>query len=98
MQLLTKKVTVLVNDETDLESILLLKHFSFKLAVDLYYDVAIGKIDPLEIKAISTEPFKLFRSRDYRLYRYNTSNIKNDNLRQSSDKLFESLLDFYRND
>jgi len=30
MQLLTKKVTVLVNDETDLESILLLKHFSFK--------------------------------------------------------------------
>jgi len=30
MQLLTKKITMLVNDETDLESLLLLKHLSFK--------------------------------------------------------------------
>jgi len=30
MQLLTKKITILVNDETDLESLLLLKHLSFK--------------------------------------------------------------------
>ncbi len=30
----------------------ILKHFGFKLAVDFYYEVAIGKIDPLEVKAI----------------------------------------------
>ncbi len=33
----------------------LLKKFGFKLAVDFYYDVAIGKIDPLDIKSIITE-------------------------------------------
>jgi GTP pyrophosphokinase len=32
----------------------LLKKFEFKLAVDFYYDVAIGKIDPLEIKSLFT--------------------------------------------
>ncbi len=32
-----------------------LKHFNFKLGVDLYYDIAIGKIDPLQIKALFAE-------------------------------------------
>ncbi len=30
----------------------MLKHYGFKLAVDFYYEVAIGKIDTLEIKAL----------------------------------------------
>lgn len=29
-----------------------LKHFEFKLAVDLYYEIALGKIDPLEVKSL----------------------------------------------
>ncbi|MCY1722626.1 RelA/SpoT family protein [Prolixibacteraceae bacterium Z1-6] len=33
----------------------ILKHFSFKLAVDLYYEIAIGKIDPLEVKSLFIE-------------------------------------------
>lgn len=33
----------------------MLKHFDFKLAVDLYYDIAIGKIDALDVKALLTE-------------------------------------------
>jgi guanosine-3',5'-bis(diphosphate) 3'-pyrophosphohydrolase len=33
----------------------LLKHFKFKLAQDLYYNVSIGKIDPLEIKDLLVE-------------------------------------------
>ena len=33
----------------------ILKHFGFKLAVDLYYDLAIGKLDALDIKAIFNE-------------------------------------------
>ncbi len=37
---------------------ILLKHYNFKLAVDLYYDVAVGKLDPLEIKSIITETSK----------------------------------------
>lgn len=30
----------------------MLKYYEFKLAVDLYYDLAIGKIDPLDVKAL----------------------------------------------
>lgn len=33
----------------------MLKKFGFKLAVDLYFDVAIGKIDPLDIKSLFNE-------------------------------------------
>jgi GTP diphosphokinase / guanosine-3',5'-bis(diphosphate) 3'-diphosphatase len=33
----------------------MLKKYGFKLAQDLYYDLAAGKIDPLEIKSIFTE-------------------------------------------
>lgn len=33
----------------------ILKHFDFKLAVDFYYNLAIGKIDPLDVKAIFVE-------------------------------------------
>jgi len=33
----------------------MLKKYGFKLALDLYYDVAVGKIDPLDIKSIFTE-------------------------------------------
>ncbi len=33
----------------------MIKHFGFKLAVDLYYNVSIGKIDPLEIKSLFVE-------------------------------------------
>lgn len=33
----------------------ILKKYGFKLAVDFYYEVAIGKIDPLDIKALFTE-------------------------------------------
>ncbi len=33
----------------------MLKNYGFKLAVDLYYDIAIGKIDPLAIKTLFTE-------------------------------------------
>lgn len=33
----------------------ILKHFGFKLAVDLYFEVAIGKIDTLEIKSLFAE-------------------------------------------
>ena len=33
----------------------LLKKYGFKLALDLYYDLATGKIDPLDIKSIFTE-------------------------------------------
>lgn len=32
-----------------------LKHFRFKLAVDFYYEIATGKIDPLEIKSLFAE-------------------------------------------
>ena len=32
-----------------------LKHFNFKLAVDFYYEIAGGKIDPLEVKALFVE-------------------------------------------
>lgn len=37
---------------------ILLKHYNYKLAVDLYYDVAVGKLDHLEIKSIITETSK----------------------------------------
>jgi len=33
----------------------MLKHYGFKLAIDLYYEIGIGKIDPLEIKSLLTE-------------------------------------------
>ncbi len=33
----------------------MLKKYGFKLAVDLYFDVAIGKIDPLDVKTLFTE-------------------------------------------
>lgn len=33
----------------------MLKKYNFKLALDLYYDIATGKIDPLEIKALLNE-------------------------------------------
>jgi len=33
----------------------ILKHFNYKLAVDFYYDIAIGKIDPPGIKALFAE-------------------------------------------
>ncbi|NQU51223.1 MAG: bifunctional (p)ppGpp synthetase/guanosine-3',5'-bis(diphosphate) 3'-pyrophosphohydrolase [Bacteroidetes bacterium] len=33
----------------------MLKHFDFKLAVDFYYDLAMRKIDPLDVKAIFVE-------------------------------------------
>lgn len=33
----------------------MLKHYDYKLAVDFYYDLAIGKIDPLDVKAIFAE-------------------------------------------
>ncbi len=33
----------------------LLKHYKFKLAQDLYYDISVGKIDPLQIKQLITE-------------------------------------------
>lgn len=33
----------------------MLKKYGFKLAVDFYYDLALGKIDPLDIKSIFTE-------------------------------------------
>ena len=33
----------------------LLKNYGFKLALDFYYDLATGKIDPLEIKSLFTE-------------------------------------------
>ncbi|HET6557244.1 MAG TPA: RelA/SpoT family protein [Prolixibacteraceae bacterium] len=33
----------------------LLKHYKLKLAQDLYYNIAIGKIDPLEIKEVLVE-------------------------------------------
>lgn len=33
----------------------MLKHYNFKLAVDFYYNLAIGKIDPLDVKAIFVE-------------------------------------------
>lgn len=33
----------------------LLKNYGFKLAIDFYYDLATGKIDPLEIKSLFTE-------------------------------------------
>lgn len=33
----------------------MLKKYGFKLALDLYFDLAIGKIDPLDIKSIFTE-------------------------------------------
>jgi len=32
----------------------ILKHFNFKLAVDFYYEIALGKIEPLEVKSIFT--------------------------------------------
>jgi GTP pyrophosphokinase len=34
----------------------MLKHFGFKLAVDFYYELATGKIDTLDVKAIFAEP------------------------------------------
>ena len=33
----------------------MLKHFNYKLAIDLYFDIASGKIDPLGIKALFVE-------------------------------------------
>ncbi len=33
----------------------ILKKYGFKYAVDFYYDVAVGKIDPLDVKSIFTE-------------------------------------------
>ena len=33
----------------------ILKHYEFKLAVDFYYELAIGKVDPLDVKAIFVE-------------------------------------------
>lgn len=33
----------------------ILKHFRFKLAVDFYYEIATGKIDPLEVKTLFVE-------------------------------------------
>ncbi len=33
----------------------ILKKYGFKLAIDFYYDLATGKIDPLEVKSIFTE-------------------------------------------
>ena len=36
----------------------MLKHFGFKLAVDFYYELATGKIDTLDVKAIFAEPEK----------------------------------------
>lgn len=33
----------------------ILKHFGYKLAVDLYFEIAIGKIDPLEVKSLFAE-------------------------------------------
>ncbi len=33
----------------------ILKHFGYKLALDLYYELATGKIDPLDVKAIFVE-------------------------------------------
>ncbi len=33
----------------------LLKKYGFKLAIDFYYDLASGKIDPLEVKSLFTE-------------------------------------------
>lgn len=33
----------------------LIKKFNFKLAVDLYYEIAVGKIDPLEVKSFVSE-------------------------------------------
>lgn len=37
----------------------ILKKYGFKLAVDFYYELAVGKIDPLEIKSIFTEKEEL---------------------------------------
>ncbi len=34
---------------------IILKHFNYKLAVDFYYDIATGRIDPLQVKAIFVE-------------------------------------------
>jgi len=42
-------------DLTDDALRVMIKHFGFKLAVDLYYDIAIGKIDALEVKALLNE-------------------------------------------
>jgi guanosine-3',5'-bis(diphosphate) 3'-pyrophosphohydrolase len=42
-------------DLTDDAIRVMIKHFGFKLAIDLYYDIAIGKIDALEVKALLTE-------------------------------------------
>ena len=36
----------------------MLKHYDYKLAVDLYYAIATGKIDPLDIKSLFTEKEK----------------------------------------
>ena len=33
----------------------LLKKYNFKLAADFYYEVAVGKIDPLDVKSVFTE-------------------------------------------
>lgn len=33
----------------------ILKHFNYKLALDFYFDLASGKIDPLEVKALFVE-------------------------------------------
>ena len=33
----------------------MLKHFGFKLAIEFYFELAIGKIDPLDVKAIFAE-------------------------------------------
>ena len=33
----------------------MLKHYNFKFAADLYYNIAVGKIDPLDVKLLFTE-------------------------------------------
>ena len=34
---------------------IMLKHFNYKLAIDLYYNISIGKVEPLEIKTLLTK-------------------------------------------
>ncbi len=33
----------------------MLKHFNYKLAIDLYYNISLGKVEPLEIKSLLTK-------------------------------------------
>jgi len=45
----------------------MLKHYGFKLAADLYYDIAVGKLDPLEIKSIFVQKEKEEENTKHRL-------------------------------